>query len=173
MAHPPLTVAVPVSTPLRNPAPADGQTEGAPCIPSPCLSDLSDGEHLIVWMFRRIAVARVWCPVIDYELGRLLSRHQGDIRDALQRFLAHLAHHGRRKLRVGMPGFPVLTADEQLLIAVMAAAQTQEIARLRALLPWLLGRADTGNLLPLVTVIGAGFALNGLHVRRPPETVAQ
>lgn len=134
---------------------------------SSLVADLEDGEHLIIWIFRRLAVTGMWCPLIDHEISRHLKKHGPDIRDALQRFLAHLSHQGRRRLRVGMPGFPILTSDEQLLMAILAAAQDQNPDHLRALLPFLLGRAEIGGLLTLVTVIGLGFAMNGLMVRHP------
>ncbi len=138
---------------------------------SPYVADLTEGEHMIVWSLRRIAVAKTWCPLIDFELARIFKKHQGDVRAAFQQLVSILADHGRRRLRLGLPGMPTLTVDEKLILAILAAAQAQEPIRLKAHLTWLLGRSETQKLFPVVTVIAAGLALNGFPIRTPQNTL--
>lgn len=182
MAYPPLYTEKPIAQPLPPSSvlsasvitglfPAARQLPDASCtrskLPTNFVADLNNGEHLIIWMFRRLAAARIWCPVIDHEIKRLLCRNAGDIRTTLQLFLAQIAQKGCRRLRIGMPGYPLTTHDEQLVLALLAAAQDQNLFKMQAMLPFLLGSSEVTEMQSLVLRLAQGFSLNGMTIRAP------
>ena len=95
------------------------------------------GEHLLVWTWRRIAVGRGACPLVIQEFSHACGEDAGEVFATFCTFLRALAYAGRRRIRVGRPGSPVLTSDERQLLALLAAAQAGHAAHVEAHLRWL------------------------------------
>jgi hypothetical protein len=95
----------------------------------------------------------------------------GEARAAYGWFLEELARAGRRHLQLGIPGWPALTVDERLVLAVFAAAQAEEIVRLRAHLAWLFKGERILTLETAVGVVATALARNG-HRLPLPEMLA-
>src|SRR5690606_26012779 len=108
-----------------------------------------------IWALRRVAVGEIWCPLIDYELRRVYGADAEDLRGALHDLILGLARHGRRRLRLGLPGLPVHTADECTLLSAIGAAAEADRPRLRAHLSWILGCADVTPLWRPLLTLGA------------------
>jgi hypothetical protein len=141
--------------------------EGAAPAAPHSLAALSYGEHFLIWVLRRIASGRGNCPLMAREFVDACGAEAGEARAAYGWFLEELARAGRRPLQLGIPGWPALTLDERLLLAVFAAAQAEELARLRAHLAWLFKGESNANLETAVGVVTAALARNGHRLPLP------
>lgn len=128
---------------------------------------LTYGEHLIVWSLRRLALGRLHCPLVAREFAEACGAESGEALAAFQVLLWTLGRSGRRRLSVRPPGLLTLSRDEELLIAVFAAAQAGAPDRLRAHLTWLYGSSDTGRLEAAVKLVAGILAGKGHRVRLP------
>lgn len=126
--------------------------------------------EIIIWALRRVAVGEIWCPIIDYELRRVYGADAEDLRAALHDLILGLARHGRRRLRLGLPGLPVHTADECTLLAAIAAAAEADRVRLRAHLTWLLGCGDVTPLWRALLTLGVLRASSGERRTAAPDS---
>lgn len=104
------------------------------------LQTLPEEQLVLISCLRRIGVGEMWCPLIRYELLRVYGAAGDEVHAALRDFIICLARYGRRRWRLGLPGLPVLTADELSFLAMIEAAADED--RLSAHLAWLLARAD-------------------------------
>jgi hypothetical protein len=142
----------------------------APAAPH-SLAALSYGEHFLIWVLRRIASGRGNCPLMAREFVDACGAAAGEARAAYGWFLEELARAGRRHLQLGIPGWPALTLDERLVLAVFAAAQAGELARLRAHLAWLFKGESSASLETAAGVVAAALARNGHRLPLPAVPV--
>jgi hypothetical protein len=133
---------------------------------------LTYAEHLIVWSLRRLAVGRLHCPLVAREFAEACGAEAGQALAAFRVLLWTLGGSGRRRLTVGPPGLLDLSRDEELLLAVFAAAQMGEEDRLRAHLAWLYGSGDTARLEAAVRVVACTLAEKGHRLRLPEPAQA-
>jgi hypothetical protein len=138
----------------------------APAAPH-SLAGLSYGEHFLIWVLRRIASGRGNCPLMAREFIDACGAEAGEARAAYGWFLEELARAGRRHLQLGIPGWPALTLDERLILAVFAAAQAEAPARLRAHLAWLFRGESSASLETAAGVVAAALARNGHRLPLP------
>jgi hypothetical protein len=138
----------------------------APAAPH-SLAALSYGEHFLIWVLRRIASGRGQCPLIAREFADACGQEAGKAWAAYGWFLEELARAGRRRLQLGIPGWPALTLDERLILAVFAAAQAKELSRLRAHLAWLFKGESSAGLETAAGVVAAALARNGHRLPLP------
>jgi hypothetical protein len=133
------------------------------------LRDLGYGEHVLLWSFRAFAVGRWGCPLVvrGYEdaCGPLAQR----AREAVQVFAQQVQVQGRRPIVLGSPGLLSITRDEQLLLAIYAAAQRWDEARCSAHLAWLLAKPAGAPFYAAACVTAQAFAFNGCHFRAPVD----
>nr|QQZ50957.1 hypothetical protein JKL49_06950 [Phenylobacterium glaciei] len=105
------------------------------------LRDLSQGEHMLVWGFRAMAFGVGACPLVQRSYERACGVMGSEALGALQVFVRELARRGKRKVTLCVPGSYRLSRDEQLIVAIFAAAQMEDYPRLEAHLAWLLADA--------------------------------
>lgn len=101
-------------------------------------------EHLVLWSFRVVGGGRARCPTLRATFVHLFGEAADEALGALYALVMVIGRTGRRRLTIHPPGCVGCTADEQVLTAMIAAAQDGDDARLDAHLAWVLGRpADT------------------------------
>ncbi len=118
-------------------------------------------EHLLVWSWRRMAIAKGHCighcAFIDREFGDACGEDACEVFATFVAFLEALAYASRRQIVLGHPGYLGLTADERQVLTLIAAAQNGRPALFDAHLTWL-AKADRRQTL----VIGAGALASAL-----------
>jgi hypothetical protein len=128
----------------------------------PCdLRDLTRGEHLLVWSLRAFAAGRIDCSIVARAYRDACGPLADPARNAFTVFGQQLAAQGRRPVILAPPGRLTLTRDEQLLLAVFAAAQAGDEPRCIAHLSWLLGRCPGPPFVAAATVVAKALACNG------------
>jgi hypothetical protein len=140
------------------------------------LRELGYAEHLIIWAFRALSVGRDGCPMIEREFRKAFGPAAEEVRGALRFLALGIQRGGRRPVVLSEPGLLSLTRDEQLLLAIYAAAQAGERERCRAHLTWLLGATPAETLYNLAFVaartIGAhGYRLHAVTDRSGETTM--
>ena len=139
-----------------------------PCETTPAhLRDLSQGEHMLVWGFRAMAFGVGACPLVRRQYERACGVMGSEALGALQVFVRELARRGRRKVTLWAPGSYRLSRDEQLIVAIFAAAQMEDYTRLEAHLAWLLADACQPPFPAAACLVAQAFAMNGLILRVP------
>jgi len=138
----------------------------------PCdLRDLAHGEHLVVWSFRTFAAGRIDGPVA----ARVWRDACGPLADAARAavtvFGQQLAVQGRRAVVLAPAGRLTLTRDEQLMLAVFAAAQADDERRCDAHLTWLLGRRPEPPFVACARLVAHALAGRDHRLRLAPATV--
>jgi hypothetical protein len=126
---------------------------------------LTFGEHLVVWGFRAFVIGRGECPVVQRAFEEACAPMGREALNAYAVFVQQLAYRGRRKIIVARPGCFGLTTDEQLVLALFAAAQAGAHDRLEAHLTWLLARLPVPPLAAAVGLIAQALAFNGHGLR--------
>lgn len=129
------------------------------------LPDLTHGERLLLFGFRALAFELGACPLVR----RSFQQACGDTEalGALEVFVRELARHGRRKVTLGVPGSLPLSRDEQLILALFAAAQGDDYPRLEAHLAWLLADTPRAPFAAAACLVAQVFGFNGLVLRVP------
>jgi hypothetical protein len=121
------------------------------------MRDLDPPERLIVWTFRRWALglrqnnAEHW-SFVWFEFTKQFGARGG--REALSEFaclIKGLQCYTRRALQHHQPCCPCLAADEVALVALVAACQSRQANRARALAEWLVLPDGAGELLAAAT----------------------
>jgi hypothetical protein len=139
-----------------------------PCETSPAhLRNLSQGEHMLVWGFRALAFGVGDCPLVRRQYEGACGVTGSEALNALEVFVRELARRGRRKVTLCVPGSYRLSRDEQLIVAIFAAAQAEDYARLEAHLAWLLADACQPPFPAAACLVAQAFAMNGLILRVP------
>ena len=95
------------------------------------------GEHLLVWSWRRIAAGRADCRLMAREFGDACGEDAAEVFATFCTFLKALGFACRRRLAIGEPGAPAVTADERQVLTLIAAAQAATPALMEAHLRWL------------------------------------
>ncbi len=103
------------------------------------IQELSDGERLVLWAFRRWVSGREHLPMLAREFDRQFR--QAEARPALialDAALSVLTRHARRTIVYHQPCCACMGADEVCLISIIAALQNDADAAARAMSQWLL-----------------------------------
>ena len=137
------------------------------------LADLTQGEHMLLWGFRAVAFGRSDCRLVRQTFDDACGPIGREIRTALSVFVRELGVTGRRKVSLGAPGSFRLTRDEQLILAVFAAAQAEDYPRLEAHLTWLTAEGPRAPFPACACLVAQGLALNGLLLRLPAAETPQ
>lgn len=135
-----------------------------PALPSD-LRELAHGEHLIVWSFRAFAAGRIDCPIVARAYRDACGPMADAARAAFTVFGQQLAVQGRRPVVLAPAGRLTLTRDEQLLLAVFAAAQDDDEPRCTAHLTWLLGRRPGPPFVACARVVAHALACHDHRLR--------
>ena len=139
-----------------------------PCEATPAhLRDLSQGEHMLVWGFRAMAFGVGGCSLVRRQYDRACGVMGPEALNALKVFVRELAIRGKRKVTLCVPGSFRLSRDEQLIVAIFAAAQGEDYARMEAHLAWLLADACQPPFPAAACLVAQAFAMNGLILRVP------
>jgi hypothetical protein len=94
-------------------------------------------ERTLVFAWRMLVMGRGGCARLHEELETIAGDLAPELLLALGAFLMALGNASRRKLSVGHPGCRHRTADELAMLALIAAAQVGDEARLAAHLRWM------------------------------------
>ncbi|WP_341705829.1 hypothetical protein, partial [Ferrovibrio sp.] len=104
------------------------------------VQELTDGERLVVWAFRRwVSGPDQQLPLLAREFDRQFRRP--DARPALAEFdgaLTALSRHARRTIVHHQPCCACLGADEVCILSIVAALQAHVPAAARAMALWLI-----------------------------------
>jgi hypothetical protein len=134
------------------------------------LQDLTRGEHMLLWSFRAMAVGRGDCVLVRRQFEDTCGALATEAQAALGVFVRELGAAGRRKVTLAAPGSFRLTCDEQLVLAVFAAAQEEDYVRMEAHLAWLLADTPHAPFPAAACLVAQAFAMNDLALRAPPAT---
>lgn len=96
--------------------------------------------HLLVWTWRKLVGGQGECPILAREYDRFAGMQADALLAAFATFLMLLGRGSRRVLSVGPPQCAGLTADEERMLRLIAAAQTDEEEMMRAHVTWLVRR---------------------------------
>lgn len=131
------------------------------------LCALTRGEHMLLWAFRASAFGAGRCGLVRRQFEDTCGPNGPEAINALLVFVRELALQGRRTVSVCAPGSLRLSRDEQLVLAVFAAAQAEDYPRMEAHLAWLVGAEPAHVFGAVACLIADAFALNGLILRVP------
>lgn len=134
---------------------------------------LAYGEHLLVWSFRAYAIGRYDCPAIVREYAAACGGLAREARVAVEVFAQQVEMQGRRPVNLSPPGCLGLSRDEQLLLAIFAAAQQGDEDRCGAHLTWLLAKPPRAPLYAAAQVAAQALALNGHGLGVAPSAPAE
>lgn len=132
------------------------------------LSDLTQGEHLLLWAFRATAFGKGDCRILRRTFDMSCGFAGLEALAAIKVLVSEIRRSGRRELILAVPGSYDLTHDERLVLAVFAAAQAEDYARMEAHLVWLTGRAVAPPFGAAACLVAQAFSMNGLVLRLPP-----
>lgn len=132
------------------------------------LQDLTRGEHMLLWSFRAIAFGRGDCTLVRRQFEDTCGPLATEALTALKVFVQELATAGKRKITMAAPGSFRLTCDEQLVLAVFAAAQEEDYVRMEAHLAWLLADPPRAPFPAAACLVAQAFEMNDLNLRSPP-----
>lgn len=102
------------------------------------VQELSEGERLVVWAFRRWIAGRDQLPMLAREFDRQFRA--ADARQALialDAAMTALTRHARRTIIHHQACCPCLAADEVCVISIVAALQNDATEAARAMAQWL------------------------------------
>lgn len=131
------------------------------------LGELTRGEHLVLWAFRAMAFGAGGGGLVRRQFDDMCGPVAAEAQAAIQVFVCELGRTGRRKVSVAAPGSFRLTRDEQLVLAVFAAAQAEDYHRLEAHLAFLLGEPAREPFPAAACLAAEALALNDLVLRMP------
>ena len=138
--------------------------------------DLSHGEHMLLWAFRAAAFGAGDCRLVRRQFEESCGPLGIEALTALTVFVRELGLSGRRKITLAAPGSYRLTRDEQSVLALFAAAQAEDYARLDAHLAWLLGDDPRAPFPAAACLVAQALSMRGYVLRlptieaaRPPE----
>jgi hypothetical protein len=131
------------------------------------IRDLTHAEHAIVWAFRVTAMGRSACPMVDRVFRDLAGPVAAEAKASFTVFVEELRRQGRRTVTLAPPGMLTMTRDEQLIVAVFAAAQVGDYQRLDAHLTWLLGRSPQAPFAAAACLVADAFSMTGAELRQP------
>ncbi len=132
------------------------------------LDELTQGEHILLWAFRVLAIGVHDCGLIQRQFDEACGPVGVEALAALTVFVHELGRGGRRKVTLAAPGSLCITRDEQLVLALFAAAQAEDYARLEAHLVWLLASEPRSPFAAAACLTAQVLGMNG-YVLRAPE----
>jgi hypothetical protein len=133
---------------------------------------LGSGEALLIGALRRISVGQDCAALTRRDFAIAFPGDANEVFVTFRAFLNAVAHAGRRKLRVGLPGSLSLMPDEILLIALIVAAQAGDDALLDAYLCWL-ARAEARPAVAIMTrALATALAVHGQWLQPTPYGAA-
>jgi hypothetical protein len=122
---------------------------------------------MLLWAFRASAFGAGRCGLVRRQFEDACGANGAEAINALLVFVRELALQGRRTISICAPGSHRLSRDEQLVLAVFAAAQAEDYRRMEAHLAWLVGADPAHAFGAIACLIADTFALNGLVLRVP------
>lgn len=131
------------------------------------LCELSQGEHMLLWAFRAHAFGAGGCNVVRRQFEQACGLAGGEALNGLAVFVRELALHGRRRVSLSVPGSHRLSRDEQLIVALFAAAQARDYPRMEAHLAWLVGGIPDPIFGAAAALVAEAFEMSGLVLRIP------
>jgi hypothetical protein len=120
-----------------------------------------DGEALLIGALRRAAAGYEGCALTRRDFAIAFPGDADEVFVTFRAFLATLAHGGRRKLRIGLPGSSLAMPDETLLIALIAAAQAGEDGLVDAYLCWLARPGTRDSVAITARALATALAVHG------------
>jgi len=103
------------------------------------VQELTEGERLVIWAFRRWIAGPEHLPMLAREFDRQFRRSESrQALLALDLAMSVLTRHARRTIMHHQACCPCLAADEVCVISIVAALQNGADAAARAMAPWLL-----------------------------------
>lgn len=132
------------------------------------LQDLLHGEHMLLWAFRATAFGVAGCALVPRQFDESCGIGGSEALDAITVFVRELALHGRRKVTLCVPGSYRLSCDEQLILALFAAAQVEDYNRMEAHLCWLLADQPRPPFAAAACLVAQVFSMNDLSLRSMP-----
>jgi len=136
------------------------------------LSDLTQGEHMLLWAFRANAFGAGDCGLVRRQFEETCGPLGLEALTALSVFVRELGLAGRRRIMLAAPGSYRLTRDEQSVLALFAAAQDEDYVRLEAHLTWLLADAPRAPFPAAACLVAQALGVNGLVLRAPQVAAA-
>jgi hypothetical protein len=136
------------------------------------LRALAYADHLLIWTFRAYAVGRWRCAMIEREYRDACGAAAAEARDAVRVFAQASSAQTRRTIVLSRPGVITLTRDEQLLLAVYAAAQNDDAPKCEAHLAWLLARSPGPPLFAAARVTASALLREGHRLSSVPVAFA-
>ncbi|WP_332765404.1 hypothetical protein [Phenylobacterium sp.] len=131
------------------------------------LDELCQGEHMLLWAFRALAIGAGDCRLVRQQFDDACGPVGVEALAALTVFVRELARGGRRKITLAAPGSMRITRDEQLILALFAAAQAEDYARLEAHLAWLLAGEPRPPFPAAACLTAQALGMNGYLLRLP------
>ena len=128
-------------------------------------------EGLLLLAMRRWVAGRVGWEITENDFRRTFGATDGPVALlTIAQLLIRVCLYGRRPLRFGIIGLPWVSADEMVLLQLVAAAQSEDDLELALRLDWVFpdGACDDAaallrRLAPILTVHG-----HALPLRRRP-----
>jgi hypothetical protein len=118
--------------------------------------------HLLVWTWRKMVGGQGECPVLTREYDRFAGDGADALLAAFATFLLLLGRGSRRVLNVGPPHCAGLTADEERMLRLIAAAQAGEGVLASAHLTWLVRREAQEGVMQTVEKLAEALTKAGV-----------
>lgn len=129
------------------------------------LCELTQGEHMLLWTFRAAAAGAGRCLMVRRIFEDACGPVGAETHNALLVFVRELALKGRRQISLCLPGIHQLSRDEQLILAVFAAAQAEDYQRMEAHLAFLTASEPAPAFAAVACLVADAFSMNGLVLR--------
>jgi hypothetical protein len=118
--------------------------------------------HLLVWTSRKMVGGHGEYPVLAWEYDRFAGDQADALLAAFATFLVLLGRGSRRVLHVGPLHCAGLTADEERMLRLIAAAQTGERILAAAHLTWLVRRDARDDVMETVEKLAEALTKAGV-----------
>lgn len=142
-----------------------------PLAPQTLLPEMTPGTVLAIFGFRACAVGRAGCCTLRSAYQRALADDCPTALANMLTFVRMVGYHGRRRVRLSVPGCGRMTADEMLVAAIFAACQAKDYRLRNAHLTWLLAQPPSVSISGLVMEIADCFARNSLPIEAPAQPI--
>jgi hypothetical protein len=132
-------------------------------------------ESLLVQAFRKIVSGRGYCPSLARTLGQAARCDGANLVRVIAIFLSAVDNGCRRAVTIGANGDPDLTPSEVQLLALIAAAQREDEALMRAHMAFLVEPPHEKPVTVAARLVGGLLLKSELRVPSPsslpPRTV--
>ncbi|HEX6956680.1 MAG TPA: hypothetical protein VF194_01730 [Ferrovibrio sp.] len=124
--------------------------------------ELTEGERLVVWAFRRWVSGPEHLPMLAREFDRQFLRQEArPALFALDAALTGLSRHARRSIVYHQPCCACVGADEVCLVCIVAAQQAGATTAARAMAGWLVLPSGLDAFLTPLNAFGERLASSG------------